>query len=54
MRGRNDGLQHRSEIKGRATDDLQHLGSRGLLLHPLVAFGECLGEPPLQFSVSAL
>src|SRR5262249_29411825 len=36
----NERLQHRFKIEGRAADDLQHIGGRGLLLEGLAEFVE--------------
>ena len=38
-----DRVEHRREVAGRGIDDLQHLGSRGLLLQRLVTLGFALG-----------
>src|SRR5262245_6915649 len=43
------GLEHRLQLTGRAANDLQHLGSRGLLLERLGKVLACLGQLPSRF-----
>jgi hypothetical protein len=43
-----DGIEYRGKLAGRAVDDLQHLGGRGLLRQRFVAFGGALVEFSLE------
>jgi hypothetical protein len=47
-------IEHRREIAGRAVDDSQHLGGRGLLRLRLIAFGGALLQPLLRIGKLAL
>src|SRR5580704_5810112 len=47
-------VEHRRGVARRGIDDLQDLRHRGFLSLAFVALGNCLIEPPLQVSVSAL
>ena len=39
-----DGVEHRLHVRGRAADDAEHLGGRGLMLQRLAQFCVALAE----------
>jgi hypothetical protein len=44
-----DRIEHWREVAGRGVDNLQDLGTRGLLCNRFGKFGIALGEPALRF-----
>jgi hypothetical protein len=54
MGGRDDGLQHRIEVKARATDHLQDFGGRGLPLQPLITLSLERGKLTFEIGYTLL